>query len=89
MAVQENDAQWRIRFDDLLIQQLVIIRMTANPEPNQTVSSLDGKRSIVKTNSDGTIFPDVLKVKGRMLGICLQDFKAAVGLMRPYLEATA
>jgi hypothetical protein len=80
MTKDISGAVYRIRWIVLLAQKFVIFRMTANPEPHQSILDFDRKGTIVQTNSNRTIFSDVFEVKGWMSGGCLQEFKAAVGL---------
>jgi hypothetical protein len=75
-----SGAVYRIRWILLLAHHFVIFRVTSNPEPHQSIPDFDRKGTIVQTNSNRTIFSDVFEVKGWMAGVCLQEFKAAVGL---------
>ena len=58
--------------------QLVVLRVGANPKPEQAVRSLYSERSVMETNSSGPETPDLLEVKARMLRISLEELERLV-----------
>jgi len=48
--------------------------MGANPKPQQVVASFDSQRSILQTNSDGTVFSNFLEMQRLVCRVCLQKF---------------
>ncbi len=61
------------------IQELVVVRVGSDPEPEHTLRQLDAERTIVKADSDGSILARLLEVEGRMSRICLHQIKAMIG----------
>lgn len=50
----------------MLTDQLVVIGVSANLEPNHISATFDGECTITATNTRGPKPPDFLKMQGRM-----------------------
>jgi hypothetical protein len=55
--------------------------MASNPAPDQSVRDFDRECTIVKTNSDRTIFSNAFEVEEEIAGVRFQEFQTAVGLL--------
>jgi len=68
------------RFGDLLpLDQMIVIGVGADPEPNEVVSILDRQRSVVQPDSNRPERPDSLEVERSVLRIRFEEFETAVG----------
>jgi len=65
-------------YPNRLADQLVVLRVGANPKPEQAVRSLYSERSVMQTNSSGPEAPHLLEVEGRMLRISLEQLESFV-----------
>ncbi len=61
-----------------LADQLVILRVSANPKPEQAVRGLYSEHSVMQTNSSRPEASHLLEVQGRMLRISLEQFESLV-----------
>jgi hypothetical protein len=59
--------------------QLVVLGMSADPEPYQPIISLDCESTIVTSCSHRPKAADLLKVERRMAGIALETFEGLIG----------
>ena len=67
------------RFFPFSVDQPVILRMCADPEPNYTVLDRDAERPVMKANPYRAELANPFKVKGRMPGGFLQKFEVGIG----------
>ena len=68
----------RRQLNAVLAKQTIIVGMTADPEPDESVGRLDSQGSIVSADPCGPEAADLLELKRRMPGIL---FQARVGLI--------
>src|SRR5262249_22852016 len=66
-----------------LAHKLVILRMGPNPKPQQIFADLSSQRSVVQSNSDGTILSNFLEAQGPMRRVY---FKKLEVLVRKFLN---
>ena len=66
--------EWR------LSNQFVVLRVGADPEPNNTVLSRYSYSSVLKTNTGRPEAADFFEMQRRMLGVRLQQFEGFAGL---------
>ena len=69
----------RVRSDDGLAEQLVVVSVGADPEPDKTVSALHRHCAIAASHARRPETPDFLEMKRWILRILLEMF---VGLIR-------
>jgi hypothetical protein len=60
-------------------QQLVVIGVGADPEPDDTVFAGSSEGPMAPTDSDGPELANLLQVKRRMLGVGFQKSKVFIG----------
>jgi hypothetical protein len=58
--------------------QLVIVSVSANPEPMDPTWNIETQRSIVITDSYRPQFSDALEVKGRVMRVRFQELKVLI-----------
>ena len=63
-----------------LANQLVVFRVRADPEPNDTVLSRYSYSSVLETNTGRPEAADFFEMQRRMLGVRLQQFEGFAGL---------
>ena len=63
----------------LLADDAIIVRMRADPEPQQTIWHVDCQRTVVRSHTGGMESPNSLEVKRWMTGIGLEKLKLLVG----------
>ena len=69
----------RVRSDDGLAEQLIVVSVGADPEPDETVSAFHRHCAIAASHARRPETPDFLEVKRWILRILLEMF---VGLIR-------
>jgi len=69
---------WTTALREISIQELVVVGVGSDPEPEHTLRHLEAERTIVKADSDGSILARLLEVEGPMSRICLQQIKAVI-----------
>jgi hypothetical protein len=61
-----------------LAEESIVLGMSPNPEPEQTVFDFDGKSTVGKPDANGSILSDLLKMQGWMLRIGLEKLEVLV-----------
>ena len=69
----------RLRRDEQLVNQLVIIRVRADPEPEQSVFGFDRQRAVPQADADGPVAPDLLQLQRGMARVFLEERVIFVG----------
>ena len=67
--------------DGLLTEQFVVLRVSADPKPRDTILYLNAKRAIATANANRSESADLLEVERRMAGIVLELPKGPPGLL--------
>jgi hypothetical protein len=67
------------RCSALLAGNLVIVRMTSDPEPLDTLGSIVAKRAMMRANAHRPKFPEALEMKRWMSRIGLEKLEVLVG----------
>ncbi len=57
----------------LLAKQAIVVRVTADPEPQEPIARFDAQGTMVPADAHGPKAPDLLEVEGRMSRIMLQS----------------
>lgn len=66
--------KWKLGYEP------VVVRMGANPKPNNSVSNIYTKRPIVESDTGGSKPTNFLEMQRRMLWVCLQKFEGFIRL---------
>ena len=75
---KRRGAAW---LDTGLANQLVVVPVSTNPEPENSVWRLYFDRPVLKSHTSGPEAAHFLEMQGRMLRVRLQQFKGFVGLL--------
>jgi len=62
----------------LLTQELIVFGMASDPEPKQPSFYFNRKSAIMKANSDGPVFANLLEVERRVRRVSLEQFIACI-----------
>ena len=62
----------------LVAKQAIVVRMTADPEPQEPIARFDAQGTMVPADAHGPEAPDLLEVEGRMSRVLLQS---SIGLI--------
>lgn len=64
----------------MLANELVVVRMCADPEPDNSIPCLHSDRSIIKPHASGPEASYFLEMQGRVLWVGFEKVKCLVGL---------